>query len=81
MNWEMGIGHMHTIDTMCETDNEALPWWSSGKESNAGLVPGLRTKIPHAEGQLSPSATAREATPCNERRLRAAMKTQHSQNK
>ena len=41
MNREIGIDHVHTIDTMCETDNQGLPWWSRGKESNAGLIPGL----------------------------------------
>ena len=25
-----------------------------------GVIPGLRTKIPHAPGQLSPCATTRE---------------------
>ena len=43
-------------------ENEGLPWWSSGKNppSNAGdsgLIPGQRTKIAHAAGQLSPRAT------------------------
>ena len=38
--------------------------------SNAGdmgLIPGQGTKIPHAEGQLSPCATTTELTRLNER--------------
>ena len=34
---------------------------------DSGSIPGWRTKIPHATGQLCPCATTREAVPCNER--------------
>ena len=36
---------------------EGLPWGASGCDSgDVGSVPGYRTKIPHASGQLNPSA-------------------------
>ena len=47
-----------------------LPWWSSGKESNAGdtgSIPGWGTKIPHATVQLILHATTTELACLNER--------------
>ena len=53
---------------------------------NVGSIPGLRTKIPHALGQLSPHSTVREMlrepeSRNNEKILPAAAKTQRSRNK
>ena len=36
------------------------PWWSTGEESacqrgGRGSIPGPRTKVPHAMGQLRPT--------------------------
>ena len=47
---------------------------------DVGSIPGWGTKIPHATGQLSPSATSTEPMCCSYRSLQATARTQPSQN-
>ena len=78
---------MPTFETHHHENYEGLPWWSGGKEATLqcrgpGSIPGQKTKIPHAAGQLSPCTTThtpqREPTCCKLQSPRALEPAHHN---